>query len=35
MNNYKNIQEKIIYNKFPTKIFFLNEMTKIIMNKKI
>tara|TARA_B100000700_G_scaffold317359_1_gene408599 strand:- start:131 stop:1165 length:1035 start_codon:yes stop_codon:yes gene_type:complete len=34
MNNYKNIQEKITNNKFPTKKLFLNEMTKIIMEKK-
>ena len=35
MDNYKNIQEKIINNKFPTKKLFLKEITEIINQKKI
>ena len=35
MDNYKNIQEKIINNKFPTKKVFLKEITEIINQKKI
>ena len=30
MNNHKDIQQKMMSNKFPTKKSFLNEMTKII-----
>ena len=30
MNNHKDIQQKIMSNKFPTKKSFLNEMTRII-----